>query len=36
MPAFIGMLLFLEWGVFAGNPEPNQYGEQGLSFKFRE
>lgn len=36
MPAFIGAVLFLEWGVFAGNPEPNQYGEKGLSFKFRE
>lgn len=36
MPAFIAMLLFLEWGVFKGNPNPNQYGERGLSFKLRE
>ncbi|QLB18324.1 DUF805 domain-containing protein [Mannheimia granulomatis] len=36
MPAFIGMILFLEWGVFAGDPNPNQYGERGLSFKLRE
>lgn len=35
MPAFIGMMLLLEWGVFAGNPEQNQYGKQGLSLKLR-
>lgn len=35
MPAFIGTLLFLEWGVFAGSPEPNTYGKQGLSLKLR-
>lgn len=36
MPTFITMILFLEWGVFKGNPNPNQYGERGLSFKLRE
>ncbi|MCK3655475.1 hypothetical protein A4G19_06825 [Pasteurellaceae bacterium Macca] len=35
MPTFIGTVLFLEWGVFAGNTEPNQYGERGLSFQFK-
>lgn len=35
MPLFIGTILVLEWGVFAGNPEPNQYGTQGVSIKFR-
>ena len=35
MPLFIGTMLLLEWGVFAGNPEPNQYGEKGLTVKFR-
>lgn len=36
MPAVITMILLLEWGVFKGNPNPNQYGERGLSFKLRE
>lgn len=35
MPLFIGTMLLLEWGVFAGNPEPNPYGEKGLAVKFR-
>ncbi|MDO4697254.1 MAG: DUF805 domain-containing protein [Pasteurellaceae bacterium] len=35
MPLFIGTMLLLEWGVFAGNPEPNQYGKQGVSITFR-
>lgn len=35
MPFFIGTMLLLEWGVFAGNPEPNQYGEKGLTIKFK-
>lgn len=35
MPMFIGTILLLEWGVFAGNPEPNQYGKQGVSITFR-
>lgn len=34
MPVFIGTMLLLEWGVFAGDPQPNRYGEQGLSFRF--
>lgn len=33
MPVFIGTMLLLEWGVFAGDPNPNRYGERGLSFK---
>ncbi|MBF0785262.1 DUF805 domain-containing protein [Muribacter muris] len=32
MPVFIGTMLLLEWGVFAGDPNPNRYGERGLSF----
>lgn len=35
MPMFIGTILLMEWGVFAGNPETNQYGEKGLSIRFR-
>ena len=35
MPVFIGTILLMEWGVFAGNPEANQYGEKGLSVRFR-
>lgn len=35
MPLFIGTMLLLEWGVFAGNPEPNAYGNKGLSMKFK-
>lgn len=35
MPMFIGSMLLLEWGVFAGNPEPNLYGDKGLSIKFK-
>lgn len=35
MPMFIGTILLMEWGVFAGNPETNQYGEKGLSVRFR-
>lgn len=35
MPVFIGTMLFLEWGVFAGDPRPNRYGERGLSFTLR-
>lgn len=35
MPLFIGMILLLEWGVFAGNPEPNAYGKQGLSIRLK-
>lgn len=34
MPMFISTLLLLEWGFFQGFPEPNQYGEKGLSLKF--
>ncbi|MDH2998838.1 hypothetical protein A1D22_03075 [Pasteurellaceae bacterium LFhippo2] len=34
-PMFIGTMLFLEWGVFAGNPEPNQYGQKGLAIRFK-
>ncbi|MDH2924985.1 uncharacterized membrane protein YhaH (DUF805 family) [Nicoletella semolina] len=33
MPMLIGTLLLLEWGVFAGNPTPNNYGDKGLSVK---
>ncbi|KMK52580.1 membrane protein [[Actinobacillus] muris] len=32
LPVFIGTMLLLEWGVFAGDPNPNCYGERGLSF----
>lgn len=35
MPMFIGTILLMEWGVFVGNPEANQYGEKGLSVRFR-
>lgn len=35
MPIFIGTMLLIEWGVFKGNPEPNQYGEIGLTIKFK-
>ncbi|VTR24944.1 Predicted membrane protein [Actinobacillus pleuropneumoniae] len=35
MPMFIGTMLLLEWGVFRGNPQANQYGEKGLSIKLR-
>ncbi|VEI46980.1 Predicted membrane protein [Actinobacillus equuli] len=28
MPMFIGTMLLLEWGVFKGNPQANQYGER--------
>ncbi|QGM80388.1 DUF805 domain-containing protein [Otariodibacter oris] len=35
MPLFIGMILLLEWGVFAGNPEPNAYGNKGLSIRLK-
>ena len=35
MPLFIGTMLLLEWGVFAGNPEPNAYGQKGVSFKLK-
>lgn len=35
MPMFIGTMLFLEWGVFKGNLQANQYGEKGLSFRFK-
>lgn len=35
MPCFIGTMLLLEWGVFAGNPNPNAYGNKGLSIKFK-
>ncbi len=36
MPLFIATLLIMEWGVFAGNPEPNQYGTQGLTVRFKQ
>lgn len=35
MPLFIGTILFLEWGCFKSYSETNQYGEKGLSFKFK-
>ncbi|OOH90354.1 hypothetical protein BMT54_04835 [Pasteurellaceae bacterium 15-036681] len=35
MPVFIGTMLFMEWAVFVGNPEPNQYGEKGLAIRFK-
>ncbi|MGX2973509.1 DUF805 domain-containing protein [Ursidibacter arcticus] len=35
MPVFIGTMLLLEWGVFAGNPEANQYGNKGQSVRFK-
>lgn len=35
MPLFIGTMLVLEWGVFAGMPEPNRYGKKGLPIRFR-
>ncbi|MCT8812494.1 DUF805 domain-containing protein [Glaesserella parasuis] len=35
MPMFIGTILVMEWGVFAGSPEANQYGEKGLSVRFK-
>lgn len=35
MPLFIGTMLLLEWGVFAGVPCENRYGKQGLSMKFK-
>ncbi|MBS9783253.1 MAG: DUF805 domain-containing protein [Pasteurella sp.] len=35
MPVFICTVLLLEWGCFKSFPEPNQYGEQGLSFKLK-
>lgn len=36
IPLFMCTLLFMEWGLFQSHPEPNQYGERGLSFKLRE
>lgn len=35
MPMFIGSMLLMEWGVFAGNPEPNQYGQKGLAIRLK-
>ncbi|AUI66258.1 MULTISPECIES: DUF805 domain-containing protein [Glaesserella] len=35
MPVFISTVLLMEWGVFAGNPDANGYGEKGLSIKFK-
>ncbi|QIW15356.1 hypothetical protein A4G20_02905 [Pasteurellaceae bacterium RH1A] len=35
LPLFIGTMLLLEWGCFAGHPEPNQYGEKGQSLRFK-
>ena len=35
MPVFIGTMLLLEWGVFAGNPEANLYGKKGQAIRFK-
>ncbi|MDD0823763.1 DUF805 domain-containing protein [Mannheimia sp. AT1] len=35
IPLFVCTLLFLEWGLFQSYPEPNQYGEKGLSILFK-
>lgn len=35
MPVFIGTMLIIEWGIFKGNPEANQYGKTGLPITFR-
>lgn len=35
MPLFIGTMLLLEWGVFAGIPTENVYGNRGLPLKFK-
>lgn len=35
MPLFISLLLVLDWGVFKGNPNANQFGAKGQSLQFK-
>lgn len=35
MPMLVMTLVTIEWGFFKSDPNPNQYGEKGLSFRLK-
>ena len=36
LPIFIFAMLIMEWGVFLGQPQANQYGVKGETIKFKQ